>query len=192
TIAPPPLARIASIAYRVAHIAPRKSVSIDCVQPAIPSAVGCGADALLIRMDSAPNALTADSISRRTCASSRTSARQKIARPPADSMRWTVSRPPGSLVSDTTTAQPSCARRLAIARPQPVPPAPVTMAVMAANYTDRAAMTKTRMEAFSDGVIAILITIMVLDLKVPDGSSLAALRDVAPTFCAYVLSFVVL
>jgi uncharacterized membrane protein len=53
-------------------------------------------------------------------------------------------------------------------------------------------MTKTRMEAFSDGVIAILITIMVLDLKVPEGSSVVALRAVAPTFCAYLLSFVVL
>jgi TMEM175 potassium channel family protein len=54
------------------------------------------------------------------------------------------------------------------------------------------AMSKTRLEAFSDGVIAILITIMVLELKAPDGASAAALRATLPTFCAYVLSFVVL
>ncbi len=53
-------------------------------------------------------------------------------------------------------------------------------------------MTKTRLEAFSDGVIAILITIMVLDLKVPRGTDLAALRPVVPTFLTYVLSFVYL
>jgi uncharacterized membrane protein len=53
-------------------------------------------------------------------------------------------------------------------------------------------MNKTRLEAFSDGVVAILITIMVLELHVPEGPSLAALRPVVPTFCAYVLSFVVL
>jgi uncharacterized membrane protein len=48
------------------------------------------------------------------------------------------------------------------------------------------------MEAFSDGVIAILITIMVLELKVPHGVDLAALRSIAPTLSAYVLSFVFL
>ncbi|HEV2721313.1 MAG TPA: TMEM175 family protein [Thermoanaerobaculia bacterium] len=53
-------------------------------------------------------------------------------------------------------------------------------------------MTKNRLEAFSDGVIAILITIMVLELKVPHGTDLAALRPMLPTFLAYVLSFVVL
>ena len=53
-------------------------------------------------------------------------------------------------------------------------------------------MTKNRLEAFSDGVIAILITIMVLELKVPHGTDLAALRPTLPTFLAYVLSFVVL
>ncbi len=53
-------------------------------------------------------------------------------------------------------------------------------------------MTKNRLEAFSDGVIAILITIMVLELKVPHGVDLAALRPMLPTFLAYVLSFVVL
>src|SRR5215510_7875979 len=53
-------------------------------------------------------------------------------------------------------------------------------------------MTKTRIEAFSDGVIAILITIMVLELKVPHGDTLDALRPLAPTFLAYVLSFVYL
>jgi TMEM175 potassium channel family protein len=53
-------------------------------------------------------------------------------------------------------------------------------------------MNKGRLEAFSDGVIAILITIMVLELKAPADASLAALRATLPTFCAYVLSFVVL
>ncbi len=53
-------------------------------------------------------------------------------------------------------------------------------------------MPKTRLEAFSDGVIAILITIMVLELHVPDGADWAALRIVGPTFSAYVLSFVYL
>ncbi len=46
------------------------------------------------------------------------------------------------------------------------------------------------MEAFSDGVIAIIITIMVLELKVPHGTDLAALRDLLPTLASYVLSFV--
>ena len=53
-------------------------------------------------------------------------------------------------------------------------------------------MTKARLEAFSDGVIAILITIMVLDLKVPHGGDLAALRPVLPVFLTYVLSYVFL
>ncbi len=49
-----------------------------------------------------------------------------------------------------------------------------------------------RLEAFSDGVIAILITIMVLELKVPHGDDLAALRPLLPVFLSYVLSFVYL
>src|SRR5262245_34293542 len=53
-------------------------------------------------------------------------------------------------------------------------------------------MTKSRLEAFSDGVIAIIITIMVLELKVPHGSTWAALKPVVPVFFAYVLSFVFL
>ena len=51
-------------------------------------------------------------------------------------------------------------------------------------------MSKTRLEAFSDGVIAIIITIMVLELKVPDGTSLQALAAVAPMFGLYALSFI--
>lgn len=51
-------------------------------------------------------------------------------------------------------------------------------------------MGKGRLEAFSDGVIAILITIMVLELKVPHGESLVALRPLIPVFLSYVLSFV--
>lgn len=46
------------------------------------------------------------------------------------------------------------------------------------------------MEAFSDGVLAIIITIMVLDMKVPRGSDLAALKPVLPVFLSYVLSFI--
>jgi uncharacterized membrane protein len=51
-------------------------------------------------------------------------------------------------------------------------------------------MSKGRLEAFSDGVIAIIITIMVLELKVPHGSELVALGPVIPVFLSYVLSFV--
>jgi uncharacterized membrane protein len=51
-------------------------------------------------------------------------------------------------------------------------------------------MTKDRLAAFSDGVIAIIITIMVLELKVPHGASLEALSPVAPHFVSYVLSFI--
>ena len=50
-------------------------------------------------------------------------------------------------------------------------------------------MNKGRLEAFSDGVIAILITIMVLEFKVPKGNDLAALRPLLSLFLAYVLSF---
>jgi uncharacterized membrane protein len=53
-------------------------------------------------------------------------------------------------------------------------------------------MTKSRLEAFSDGVIAIIITIMVLELKAPHEASLEALRPVAPVFLSYVLSFIFL
>lgn len=51
-------------------------------------------------------------------------------------------------------------------------------------------MTKGRLEAFSDGVLAIIITIMVLELKAPHGVELAALRPLLPVFLSYVLSFV--
>ena len=50
-------------------------------------------------------------------------------------------------------------------------------------------MNKSRIEAFSDGVLAIIITIMVLELKVPNGSSFASRRPMAPVFLSYVLSF---
>src|ERR1700739_4915053 len=53
-------------------------------------------------------------------------------------------------------------------------------------------MSTDRLEAFSDGVIAILITIMILDLKTPQGTDLAALRTVVPTLLTYVLSFLYL
>ncbi|MBV9962162.1 MAG: DUF1211 domain-containing protein [Parafilimonas sp.] len=51
-------------------------------------------------------------------------------------------------------------------------------------------MGKTRLEAFSDGVIAIIITIMVLELKVPEGATLQALQPIAPVFFSYLLSFI--
>src|SRR5881392_3328568 len=51
-------------------------------------------------------------------------------------------------------------------------------------------MKTTRLEAFSDGVIAIIITIMVLELKVPHGVELAALKPLLPIFLSYVLSFI--
>jgi uncharacterized membrane protein len=53
-------------------------------------------------------------------------------------------------------------------------------------------MGKNRMEAFSDGVLAIIITIMVLEMKVPHGADLAALRPLLPVFFSYVLSFIYL
>jgi len=51
-------------------------------------------------------------------------------------------------------------------------------------------MDKGRLEAFSDGVIAIIITIMVLELKVPHGDSLASLKPLLPVFISYILSFI--
>lgn len=51
-------------------------------------------------------------------------------------------------------------------------------------------MTKGRLEAFSDGVLAIIITIMVLELKVPHGADWAALTKLLPVFLGYILSFV--
>jgi uncharacterized membrane protein len=53
-------------------------------------------------------------------------------------------------------------------------------------------MSKTRLEAFSDGVLAIIITIMVLELMPPHGTGVEALRPLLPTFLSYVLSFVFL
>lgn len=53
-------------------------------------------------------------------------------------------------------------------------------------------MTKGRLEAFSDGVIAIIITIMVLELRTPEGVELSALKPLVPVLLSYVLSFVFL
>ena len=53
-------------------------------------------------------------------------------------------------------------------------------------------MDKTRLEMFSDAVIAILITIMILELKIPHGADLASLRPLFPVFITYVLSFIYL
>ncbi|MEO8003014.1 MAG: TMEM175 family protein [Arenimonas sp.] len=51
-------------------------------------------------------------------------------------------------------------------------------------------MGKSRLEAFSDGVLAIIITIMVLELKVPHGETLVALKPLVPVFLSYLLSFI--
>jgi uncharacterized membrane protein len=51
-------------------------------------------------------------------------------------------------------------------------------------------MSKTRLEAFSDGVIAILITIMILELKIPHGTTWEALAPILPSFLTYVLSYI--
>jgi uncharacterized membrane protein len=53
-------------------------------------------------------------------------------------------------------------------------------------------MGRSRLEAFSDGVIAIIITVLVLELKVPHGQSVAVLAPVLPVFLTYVLSFIYL
>ena len=53
-------------------------------------------------------------------------------------------------------------------------------------------MNKSRLEAFSDGVIAILITIMVLELRIPEGDDWNALRPILPVLITYVLSFIIL
>lgn len=53
-------------------------------------------------------------------------------------------------------------------------------------------MTKNRMEAFSDGVVAIIITVMVLEMRAPQGRDLAALRPLIPVFFSYALSFIFL
>ena len=53
-------------------------------------------------------------------------------------------------------------------------------------------MRKGRLEAFSDAVIAILITIMVLELKIPHGADLESIRPLLPVFLTYVLSFIYL
>ena len=55
---------------------------------------------------------------------------------------------------------------------------------------DLVRMTKNRLEAFSDGVLAIIITIMVLELKAPHAADLAALKPLWPVFLSYVLSFI--
>jgi uncharacterized membrane protein len=51
-------------------------------------------------------------------------------------------------------------------------------------------MSKTRLEAFSDGVLAIIITIMVLEMRAPHGADMASLRPLLPVFLSYVLSFI--
>ena len=58
--------------------------------------------------------------------------------------------------------------------------------------TRRPVIGKSRLEAFSDGVLAIIITIMVLEMKVPHGQDFTALRPLVPVFLSYVLSFVYL
>nr|WP_310482018.1 TMEM175 family protein [Chamaesiphon sp. VAR_48_metabat_403] len=63
---------------------------------------------------------------------------------------------------------------------------------LTASQRERIDMEKGRLAAFSDGVIAIIITIMVLELKVPHKDNLAALRPLIPVFLSYILSFIYL
>jgi uncharacterized membrane protein len=63
---------------------------------------------------------------------------------------------------------------------------------LTAPQRERIDMEKGRLAAFSDGVIAIIITIMVLELKVPHADNLAALRPLIPVFLSYILSFIYL
>src|SRR5436305_12322017 len=65
-----------------------------------------------------------------------------------------------------------------------------TITSMPASAKHEHEMTKGRLEAFSDGVIAVIITIMVLEMKVPHGADVTALAPLVPVFLAYVLSFV--
>lgn len=58
------------------------------------------------------------------------------------------------------------------------------------NSHKKSVMNSSRLEAFSDGVLAIIITIMVLELKVPHGTELSDLSPVLPVFLSYVLSFI--
>jgi uncharacterized membrane protein len=57
------------------------------------------------------------------------------------------------------------------------------------DHSDHDKLTTERLEAFSDGVFAIIITITVLELKIPEGSSLSALAPLVPLFIAYAISF---
>jgi uncharacterized membrane protein len=71
-----------------------------------------------------------------------------------------------------------------------VPPLPANHPVGGAESTQSSGMPKERLAAFSDGVVAILVTIMVLELEVPHESTWEAIRPVIPLFLVYALSFV--
>ena len=58
------------------------------------------------------------------------------------------------------------------------------------NYSQKTGMGTGRLEAFSDGVLAVIITIMVLEMKVPHGDDLNSLKPVLPVFISYILSFI--
>ena len=86
-------------------------------------------------------------------------------------------------------------RAAAAVRATPASPAAPSTAASALAENGRpgvSGMGKARLEAFSDGVVAILITILVLELKVPHGTDWAALRPLLPVFLTYLLSFVYL
>src|SRR5262245_1268028 len=126
TMAPPPERRIASMVHRVMCIAPSRSVSRGSIQSSM-SGRSVSADALLTRTSTPPNADSANATSSRASSRLRTSARWYAALPWSRSIAATVSRPPPSSMSLTTTTAPVAAKRAAIARPQPLPPAPVTI-----------------------------------------------------------------
>src|SRR5207253_10718587 len=125
--------------------------------------------------------------------------------------------PEARSTSATITDAPSCANRSTAAAPIPVPP-PVTSTTLSASTPMasvdhkarrdstgpprirpardgrgrpyRRGVKKDRLEAFSDGVIAIIITIMVLELRILHGTDAAVLRPLVLIFLTYVLSFV--
>ena len=68
----------------------------------------------------------------------------------------------------------------------------MSLAIAADDSGATAHMTKGRLEAFTDGVIAILITILVLELRAPHGATFEALAPLAPTVVSYILSFIYL
>src|SRR5207247_478852 len=107
TMAPPPPRRIASMACRVANIAPSRSVCTVSAQWSSGSPGRNGADALFTSTVTRPNVRSPNAIRSFTWRSSRTSARKNAVRPPPAAISRTDSSPPASAISETRTAAPS-------------------------------------------------------------------------------------